>query len=75
MLMFADLWGYQGTNVDSGSDEEYDGPLDGQDSLRELQARANGSKLVPVDGAGHEIYVDRAKECQKALLEFLGALR
>ena len=24
------------------------GPLDGQDSQRELQARVNGSKLVPV---------------------------
>lgn len=49
--------------------------LDGQDSQRELQARVNDSKLVPVGGAGHEIYVDRAEECQGALLEFLGALR
>jgi pimeloyl-ACP methyl ester carboxylesterase len=50
-------------------------PLDGQDSQRELQARVKGSKLVSIDGAGHEIYVDRADECQKAYLEFLGALK
>jgi pimeloyl-ACP methyl ester carboxylesterase len=49
--------------------------LDGQNSRRELQARVNGSKLVTVDGVGHGIYVGSAEECQKALLEFLGALR
>jgi pimeloyl-ACP methyl ester carboxylesterase len=50
-------------------------PLDGQDSQRELQAKVEGSKLVAIDGAGHEIYVDQAEECQKTYLEFLGALK
>jgi pimeloyl-ACP methyl ester carboxylesterase len=50
-------------------------PLDGQDSQRELQAKVKGSKLVTIDGAGHEIYVDRAEECQKACLEFLRDLK
>jgi pimeloyl-ACP methyl ester carboxylesterase len=50
-------------------------PLDGPDSQRDLQARVKGSKLVVIDGAGHEIYVDRAEECQKAYLEFLAGLR
>lgn len=50
-------------------------PLNRQDSQRELQEGVNVSKLVRVDGADHEIYVDRAEECQKALLEFLSTLR
>jgi hypothetical protein len=54
---------YQSTNVDSGSEKSRMAPLAGQDSQRKLQTRVNGSKLVPVDGAGHEIYVDRAEEC------------
>lgn len=49
-------------------------PLDGPDSQRDLQARVKGSKLVAIGGAEHEIYVDRAEECQKAYLEFLAAL-
>ena len=32
-------------------------PLDGQDSQRELQAKVKGSRIVPIDGVGHEIYV------------------
>ena len=62
---------YQSTNVEKSRMA----PLDGQDSQRKLQVRVNGSKLVPVDGASYEIYVDRAEECQKALFEFLGTVR
>jgi len=29
------------------------------------------SKIVQVDGAGHEIYIDRANECVAALRQFL----
>lgn len=31
-----------------------------------------GSKFVVVDGHGHEIFVDKAEECQNAVLEFVG---
>lgn len=48
-------------------------PLDGQDSQRELQAKVKGSRIVPIDGVGHE--VDRAEECQKSYLEFLATLK
>lgn len=34
-----------------------------------------GSKLVIVDGVGHEIFVDKAEECQEAVLQFLGAVK
>jgi pimeloyl-ACP methyl ester carboxylesterase len=37
---------------------------------RELQAKVKGSKLVPIDGAGHEIYVDRAEECKRRIWDF-----
>ncbi|RFU27603.1 hypothetical protein B7463_g8724, partial [Scytalidium lignicola] len=30
-----------------------------------------GAHLVAIDGIGHEIYVDKAKECQEAFLEFV----
>ncbi|KAF2462452.1 Alpha/Beta hydrolase protein [Lineolata rhizophorae] len=41
---------------------------------KEVQAQVPGSKLVPIDGAGHEIYVDSAEECQNVYREFLAAL-
>jgi len=44
------------------------------DAQKEIQAQIAGSKLVVVDGKGHEIYVDSAEECQKALMEFLDGL-
>ena len=50
-------------------------PLDGKDSQKELQAKVKGSRLVAIDGAGHEIYVDRAEECQNQYLQFLAALK
>jgi pimeloyl-ACP methyl ester carboxylesterase len=34
-----------------------------------------GSKIEWIDGAGHEIYVDRAPECIKAVEEFIASLR
>ena len=49
--------------------------LEGEDSQKELQGRVAGSKLVAVDGVGHEIYVDRAEACQEAYLQFLANLR
>jgi pimeloyl-ACP methyl ester carboxylesterase len=33
------------------------------------------SKLVWIDGAGHEINVDKADDCIKAILEFLDSLK
>jgi pimeloyl-ACP methyl ester carboxylesterase len=33
-----------------------------------------GCKLVVIDGRGHEIFVDKAEECQKAVLEFVGSI-
>ena len=49
--------------------------LDGENSQRELQERIPGSKLVVVNGLGHEIYVDCPEECQRAYLEFLADLK
>ena len=49
--------------------------LKGTDSQEELHGKIAGSKLVVIDGVGHEIYVDRPEECQKAFLEFLADLR
>jgi pimeloyl-ACP methyl ester carboxylesterase len=34
-----------------------------------------GAKIVFVDGIGHEIYVDKAKECFKELDSFLDSIR
>ncbi|KAM0805953.1 Alpha/Beta hydrolase protein [Usnea florida] len=48
--------------------------LDGANSQRELHEKVAGSKLEVVDGTGHEIYVDRAEECQEVYLKFLGGL-
>ncbi|CAI7570843.1 unnamed protein product [Penicillium crustosum] len=39
-----------------------------QEALRDL---IHGARLVPIAGKGHEIYVDRAAECQEAFLDFL----
>lgn len=39
-----------------------------------IQAEIAGARLVVIDGAGHEIYADKASECQDALLEFLDSL-
>ena len=48
--------------------------LDGDAGQRELHSRVRMSKLVVVDGAGHEIYIDQAEVCQNALLSFLSCL-
>jgi pimeloyl-ACP methyl ester carboxylesterase len=42
---------------------------------KELQSKVPGSKLVVVEGTGHEIYVDQAEQCQKAFLQFLEDVR
>lgn len=39
-----------------------------------LAGTIKNSKLVPIEGGGHEIYVTRASKCQEAFLEFLGDL-
>ena len=49
-------------------------PLEGIGSQRELHEKVAGSKHEVVHGAGHEIYVDCAEECQKAYLGFLSDL-
>ena len=49
--------------------------LEGEDGQTELHERVRGSKMVAIDGKGHEIYVDEAEECQKAFLSFLGNLK
>ncbi|OCT53154.1 hypothetical protein CLCR_10657 [Cladophialophora carrionii] len=36
-----------------------------------IQQQIEGSKLVVVDGAGHEIYVDKAEQCINELLHFI----
>ena len=48
--------------------------LDGENLQRELHEKVAGSKLEVVDGAGHEIYVDRAEECQEVYLNLLAGL-
>lgn len=48
------------------------------DDQKALAESIEGSKLVLVEGGGHEIYVTRAEECQKMYLDFLqgfGAFR
>lgn len=42
---------------------------------KKIQEQVAGSRLVVVDGAGHEIYNDKAAVCQDALLSFLRELR
>jgi pimeloyl-ACP methyl ester carboxylesterase len=36
-----------------------------------IQQQIEGSKLVIVDGAGHEIYVDKAEQCISEILRFI----
>ncbi|KFY94444.1 hypothetical protein V500_03253 [Pseudogymnoascus sp. VKM F-4518 (FW-2643)] len=42
---------------------------------RMVASKIQGSKLVVVNGEGHEIYVERPEDCQKAVLEFLAGLK
>ncbi|PNS14351.1 Phosphoinositide 3-phosphatase [Sphaceloma murrayae] len=42
---------------------------------RGIQEAVAGSKMVVIDGKGHEIYVERAEDCQKAVLEFYAGLQ
>ncbi|KIW25055.1 uncharacterized protein PV07_10727 [Cladophialophora immunda] len=42
------------------------------DEQKAIQQQIQGSKLVVIEGAGHEIYVDKADEC---IGEFLGFIR
>lgn len=34
-----------------------------------------GAKMVPIDGRAHEIYLDKAEECQKEFLSFLDSIK
>lgn len=45
------------------------------DEQKEIQSKVSGSKIVVVEGKGHEIFVDKAEECQKAFLDFLAGLK
>ncbi|OAP58017.1 hypothetical protein AYL99_07107 [Fonsecaea erecta] len=40
-----------------------------------IQRQIRGSKLVVVEGRGHEIYVDKAAECVGEMLEFIRGLQ
>ena len=40
-----------------------------------IQQRIKGSKIVVVEGAGHEIYVDKAEQCIEELLAFVRSVR
>ena len=40
--------------------------LEGKDSQRELHKKVVESKMVVIDGTGHEIYINRAEDCQIA---------
>jgi pimeloyl-ACP methyl ester carboxylesterase len=42
---------------------------------RMVGEKIKGSKLVVIHGEGHEIYVERPEDCQKAVLEFLTELK
>jgi pimeloyl-ACP methyl ester carboxylesterase len=42
---------------------------------KSIQQQIKGSKLVVIEGAGHEIYVDRADECIRELLSFIRQLQ
>jgi pimeloyl-ACP methyl ester carboxylesterase len=44
------------------------------DASKELQSKVPGSRLVVVDGKGHEIYVDQAEKCQKEFLDWMEEL-
>lgn len=44
------------------------------DEQRAIAAHIPNSQLVVVDGQGHEIYVDKAEECQEAVTLFLSSL-
>ncbi|KAF4554502.1 Alpha/beta hydrolase-like protein 1 [Elsinoe fawcettii] len=42
---------------------------------RGIMEQVRGAKLVVVHGRGHEIYVERAEECQREVLEFIASLK
>ena len=44
------------------------------DEQESIAAALPQSELVQIDGAGHEIYIDRANECVAALRQFLAGL-
>ncbi|KAL3426710.1 3-oxoadipate enol-lactonase [Phlyctema vagabunda] len=46
----------------------------GLEEQRSIQAQVPGSKLVVIDGEGHEIYVEKPDDCQAAVKEFLDHL-
>lgn len=44
------------------------------DDQKQLNEAITGSKMVVIDGLGHEIFVDKGEECQEAVLEFANSL-
>ena len=45
------------------------------DEQRQLNQAVQGSRMELIKGAGHEIYIDQAEQCQEKYLAFLEALR
>ena len=43
-------------------------------SQKWMASQIKGSKLVIIDGLGHEIYVDKARECVKEIDAFIDSL-
>ena len=41
---------------------------------RSMQQSIPGAQIIPIDGAAHEIYIDRAGECINAMSDFLRSL-
>jgi pimeloyl-ACP methyl ester carboxylesterase len=42
---------------------------------RGIQEQVKGSQLVVIEGKGHEIYVEKAEDCQLAVKQFLKGLK
>jgi len=42
------------------------------EDMQVLKEMVRGSRLVCIEGSGHEIYITRARECQDFLLAFVG---
>lgn len=43
--------------------------------MEDLKQIIEGSRLVLIDGPGHEIYVTQAEKCQQAFMKFLEDLK
>ncbi|KAK7712313.1 hypothetical protein SLS57_007784 [Botryosphaeria dothidea] len=62
-------WWLEQIAVQSG--EGLAGAATGVEEQRGIQAQVKGSKLVVIEGKGHEIFTEMAEECQNAFLDFI----